>query len=303
MKLRTKSKYVESLKRGFYTFKYRMLKTDIANTSVVVAYYLLLSLFPLLIAVGNILPYLHINPNSVLPYIAEAIPASIYDDLESSIQALLTQRSGGLLSLSALATLWSSSQSINALQGAMNKAFGVEARKNFIVVRLLSIFVIILLLIALVGVVIVLGLGKMILDSIQPIFLFSTDFIDTFQTLKWPITSFVLLVIMCLIYKVVPNTKVTFISIIPGAIVSTVGWMLLSQVFGLYLSYFSSKIASYQIIGSFIVLILWLNFASIIIVLGGVINATVNDYRHKNAKRKIMFLYEIDDRIEKNKEI
>lgn len=278
MKLVDKIKSNEKLIRFIETTQHRMVDSEIGNTSVVVAYYLLLSLFPLLIAVGNILPYLHIDPNDVLPYIAEAIPKAIFNDLKPAIQSLLTQRSSSLLSISALAALWSASQSINALQTAMNKAFGVEQRKNFIIVRLMSLFVILLFLIAIVGVVGVLGLGKTILDLLQPILQFSTDFIDTFQALKWPITSLVLLVIMCLIYRVVPNAKLTFRSIIPGAIFATIGWMLLSQVFGLYIKYFSSKIASYQIIGSFIVLMLWLNFAATIIILGGIINAVVKEY-------------------------
>lgn len=278
MKLVDKVKNNEKLMRFIETTQHRMIDSEIGNTSVVVAYYLLLSLFPLLIAVGNLLPYLHIDPNEVLPYIAEAIPKAIFDDLKPAIQSLLTQRSGGLLSISALAALWSASQSINALQTAMNKAFGVEQRKNFIIVRIMSLLVILLFMIAIVGVVGVLGLGKTILDLLQPILHFSTDFIDTFQTLKWPITSFVLLIIMCLIYRVVPNAKLTFRSIIPGAVFATVGWMLLSQAFGIYITNFSSKIASYQIIGSFIILMLWLNFAATIIILGGIINAVVKEY-------------------------
>ncbi|EOL47492.1 YihY/virulence factor BrkB family protein [Enterococcus caccae] len=278
MNLVDKVKNNEKLIRFIETTQKRMVDSEIGNTSVVVAYYLLLSLFPLLIAVGNLLPYLHIDPNDVLPYIAEAIPKAIFEDLKPAIQSLLTQRSGGLLSISALAALWSASQSINALQTAMNKAFGVEQRKNFIIVRIMSLFVILLFLIAIVGVVGVLGLGKTILDLLQPILHFSTDFIDTFQALKWPITSLVLLVIMCLIYRVVPNAKLTFRSIIPGAVFATAGWMLLSQAFGLYIKYFSSKIASYQIIGSFIILMLWLNLAATIIILGGIINAVVKEY-------------------------
>ncbi|MBO0439100.1 YihY/virulence factor BrkB family protein [Candidatus Enterococcus ikei] len=294
MKLVDKVKNNDNLMRFIETTQRRMVDSEIGNTSVVVAYYLLLSLFPLLIAVGNILPYLHIDPNDVLPYIAEAIPKAIFDDLKPAIQSLLTQRSGGLLSISALAALWSASQSINALQTAMNKAFGVEQRKNFIIVRIMSLLVILLFMIAIVGVVGVLGLGKTILDLLQPIFNFSTDFIDTFQALKWPITSLVLLVIMCLIYRVVPNAKLSFRSIIPGAVFATVGWMLLSQVFGLYIKYFSSKIASYQIIGSFIILMLWLNFAATIIILGGIINAVVKEYL---SNEKIQHRYGLINRL------
>ena len=62
------------------------------------------------------------------------------------------------------------------------------------------------------------------------------------------------------------------------AIFATIGWMLLSQVFGLYARYFAAKIIGYQIIGSFIVLMIWLNLAATIIILGGIINAVVEEY-------------------------
>ncbi|MBP2098396.1 YihY/virulence factor BrkB family protein [Enterococcus rivorum] len=278
MKLFDKVKENGKLMRFINTTQARMIDSEIGNTSVVVAYYLLLSLFPLLIAVGNILPYLNINPDDVLPYIAEIIPKAIFNDLEPAIKSVLTQKSSGLLSISALAALWSASQSINAMQTAMNKAFGVEQRKNFIVVRIVSLIVIVLFLLAIVGVIAILGLGQNIVEFLQPIFHFNLNFVDTFQTLKWPVTSIGLFVIMSVIFLVVPNAKLSIRSILPGAIFTTAGWMLLSQVFGLYLRFFSSKLASYQIIGSFIVLMLWLNFAATIMILGGIINAVLEEY-------------------------
>ena len=283
MKFLDNIKKNQSLMRFIETTQSHMVTAEIGNSSVVVAYYLLLSLFPLLIAVGNVLPYLRIDPNSVLPYIAEAIPKDVYKNLEPAIRSLLTQRSGGLLSVSALAAFWSASQSINALQNAMNKAFGVE---NFILVRVVSFLVILLFMVAIVGVVVILGLGQYIIELLQPIFHYSTSVIDTFQALKWPLTTVVLLVIMCLIYAVVPNRKLSLRSILPGAIFSTVGWMLLSQIFGLYVKYFSSRIASYQIIGSFIILMLWLNFAATIIILGAIVNAVVDEYLSGDKEKK-----------------
>ena len=265
MKFLDNIKKNQSLMRFIETTQSHMVTAEIGNSSVVVAYYLLLSLFPLLIAVGNVLPYLRIGPNSVLPYIAEAIPKDVYKNLEPAIRSLLTQRSGGLLSVSALAAFWSASQSINALQNAMNKAFGVEQRKNFILVRVVSFLVILLFMVAIVGVVVILGLGQYIIELLQPIFHYSTSVIDTFQALKWPLTTVVLLVIMCLIYAVVPNRKLSL---------------------RLYVKYFSSRIASYQIIGSFIILMLWLNFAATIIILGAIVNAVVDEYLSGDKEKK-----------------
>ncbi|MFY1068336.1 YihY/virulence factor BrkB family protein [Enterococcus sp. AD013-P3] len=279
MKLVEKIKNNKRLMTLLTISKERFSEAELSNSGVVVSYYLLLSLFPLLIAVGNILPFLHIDPNDVLPYIENIIPKEIYSFLGPAITSLLTQGSGGLLSVSALATLWSASQSINALQGALNKAYGVDGRDNFIVTRVVSVVIIVFLFLGIIGVTLILGVGKSILDALQPIFGFSEGIIGLFQTLKWPVTIIALLAIMMIIYWLVPNAKVTFRSAFPGAVVATVGWMLLGQLFGLYTRFFASKVSGYQIIGSFIVLMLWLNLASTIILAGGILNAVIEAYR------------------------
>lgn len=257
----------------------RMKEAEMGSSGVVVAYYLMLSLFPLIMAVGSILPYLKLDPSTVLPYIQELMPAEIYQQLEPAITSLLTQSSTGLVSFSALATLWAASKSVNALQGAMNKAYGVEARRNFFVAKLVSFMMMFLLIIALLGVMVVLGLGQEILNWLQSVFHFSLSIVDTFSALKWPVVIVGLLIVMCLIYRLLPNAQIRTRDVWPGALFTSCGWVLLSQVFGLYLSYFSPAMASYQIIGSFIVLMLWLNLASSIIILGGIINAVLAEYR------------------------
>lgn len=255
----------------------RVVAAEVGNTSVVVAYYLFLSLFPLLIAVGNILPFLQINVDSLLPYVEDALPAPIYEFLAPVIKEVLTQTSGSLLSISVVTALWSASRGVNALQNAMNKAYGVEARGNFIIVRILSFLAIILFLIGIIGVFLIIGLGQVILEQLQPIFNFSTDWLAYFSAIKWPTTLLVLLVIMGLIYWVTPNAKVHVRSIIPGTLFATLGWSALSQGFSLYAKYFAARINGYQIMGSFIVLMLWLKFAAVIIILGGILNAVVEE--------------------------
>ncbi|MDT2756455.1 YihY/virulence factor BrkB family protein [Enterococcus asini] len=269
----------EELKTLLTISKQRFSDAELGNSSVVVAYYLLLSLFPLLIAVGNLLPFFQIDPNSILPYLKNVMPGEIYTFLGPAIHSLLTQGSGGLLSISALAAVWSASKSINALQGAMNKAYGVDNRDNFIVVRIVSVLILLLLLAGGLSATLVLGVGKAVLDALQPIFGFSGDIINTFQTFKWPATILALLLIMTVIYWLVPNAQVRFVSAFPGAVVATLGWLLLGQLFGLYTRFFAAKVSGYQIIGSFIVLMIWLNLAAGITLFGGIINAIIATYR------------------------
>jgi membrane protein len=93
-------------KRFFAIIKAHFSSADIGMTSIVSAYYFLLSLFPLLIAAGNILPYLNIDPAFVLTYLKQMLPKDVFNILKSIIQDLLTKRSTSLLSISAIITLW-----------------------------------------------------------------------------------------------------------------------------------------------------------------------------------------------------
>ncbi|NRR74993.1 YihY/virulence factor BrkB family protein [Tetragenococcus halophilus] len=273
----------KNISRFFSIAKERVKISEFTTYSIVVAYYLLLSLFPLLITVGNILPFLSIDPSSVLPYIQEIMPSTIYQFLGPAIKDLLTQSSGGLLSISAITTIWSASKSINALQKAMNKSLGVEQRTG-IVARILSVLVLILFLFAMVALSLIIGAGQVLLDAIQPIFAIPDSFVNIFQTVKLPLTFVALFLLMAIIYWMIPNVKMKLRSVLPGAIFATIGWLLLSQVFGLYARYFATTVSGYQIIGSFVVLMLWLNFAAMIIILGSVLNASMEEFYNGELK-------------------
>lgn len=266
------------LKKFITSFQKHVADAEIGDRSVVVAYYLLLSFFPLLIVVGNLLPYLNITPSTVLPYLKEVIPLTIYQFLRPAIESLLSNNSGGLLSISVVAALWSSSKGINAMQTALNRAYGVEDRGNFVISRIVSVGMVGILMMAIIAVALFFSVGQVLLDILQPLLQFPKEYIETFLTLRWPITLLGLLVIISVIYSVIPNAKVRIRYTIPGTIFATVGWLILAQGFGLYARTFARSVSGYQIIGSFIVLMFWLNFAAAIVILGGILNVTVEEF-------------------------
>lgn len=276
----------DKVKKLIQTLLGRVAGAEIGPSSSTIAYYLLLSIFPLIIAVGNILPFLQINPETVLPYIESMLPVSIYEMLEGTIRSLLENSNGGLLSISAVATLWAASKSINALQNALNKVYGVKNRVNAVLTRLFSFVAIFIFLIAMMVLAIVFTLGQSILDYLLPILNLPHDIAGIFGTLKWPVTMISLFLVMGIIYYFLPNAKVRLRSVIPGAAFSTLGWMALTQFFGLYTKYFSKGFTSYGLIGGFIVFMLWLNFAATVIIIGGVINAVIEEYVNGEIKTK-----------------
>lgn len=255
----------------------KIVRAEIGNSSATIAYYLLLSLFPLIIVIGNLLPFFKLDAEKVLPYIQMMVPTAIFNMLSGTIEDLLSTSNGGWLSISALATVWASSRSISSLQTVLNKIFGVERQRNMIIKRLLSFGTIFVFLILVMIVAILFTMGQRILDSVLPIFNLSPDILQWFTTLKWPITMGALFLTMSLIYAALPNAKLSMRSVVPGALFSTVGWMLLSQFFGLYTKMIARGLSSYGLIAGFVVFMLWLNFSAVIIIIGGLINAVIAD--------------------------
>lgn len=266
--------------RFFKTIQRKYQEAEVTNSSVVIAYYLLLSFFPIVIIIGNLLPLLNLDINTILPYFSTIIPEAIYQEIVETIHRLLTSSSSGMLSFGIVAAFWAASKGMNAMQVSMNKAYGVEPRKNMFVIRLASLAFTLILVLGIVALVLVFSFGQVVLNYLTPLLQLPEEVVAIFQSVKWPVTLFVLLFVFTLVYYMVPNAQVKVKFVLPGAIFATVGWVLLSQAFAIYVRYFSGRTLSYGSVGIFIVLMLWLNGSGIVLTLGAVINASIDEFRH-----------------------
>jgi membrane protein len=93
-------------------------------------------------------------------------------------------------------------------------------------------------------------------------------------------------VVFMLLYWIAPNRKLYLKSVIPGAIFATLGWILVSLGFSMYVSSFANYSATYGSIGGIIVLMMWLYFSGTILMVGGQINAVMQERKEKLAMKK-----------------
>lgn len=277
----------------------RSSEANISDNAKIIAYYALLSFFPLLIVIGNILPYFKLDVMSVADYVQTAVPPTIFDRIMPVLQSLLHKRNNGLLSVGILGTLWAASMGINALKNSINRAYRVEKMQNFLLKRLISLGTTLVLLLLLVSLIVVFTFGQQVLELIAPIFKIPEDYINVFSQLKWPITSVVLFLILIFVYFFIPNVKMQLRSVLPGAFLTTVGWLALAQGFSLYMRYFGTSWNSYGTIGAFIILLLWLNYSAMVLMFGAVLNVVIEEagYGRVDASRGKVY-----DFIERRKE-
>ncbi|WP_054777876.1 YihY/virulence factor BrkB family protein [Lacticaseibacillus saniviri] len=256
----------------------RFNDSEAGTSAASLAYYALLSLFPMLLVVGNLLPYLHLDYRTISDYLAQIIPSNIMSWLEPVIQNLLQNGSGGVLSIGAVTTLWAASLGINGLKLSFNKAYGVSPSQNFIVQRLLSMLLTFLMILAVATVLVMFAFGQQFLEWLNTQFGLSDQWLKTFLAWRWPVTLLVVLIAVTFLFYFLPNVRIHFWTVLPGAVFTTLGWIVLAQSFSLYMRYFGTRYSSYGTLGTFIILLLWLNFSAWVLIVGAILNALVAEY-------------------------
>ena len=278
----------------------RFNEAEVVNNSIVLAYYLLLSFFPLVMLLGTLLPLFQIRVNTVLEYIETAVPETIYNITEPIVKDFLGSGNGELFSFSLVMTVFSASQAVAAFQRTVNRAYGVAKYQNPIINRVVSFFLTVVIIAIMAVLVFLFSFGQTLVSYLTPILNLPTLLFALVGQLKWPVTIVGLFVGLSLLYYLVPNAKIRFKYVIPGTVFATIGTMVLSQVFSFYLRIFARSVTSYKTLGTFIAIMFWLNFSAMIIMFGGVLNATWQELREgkiietAGSLRKVVGKYKIN---------
>ena len=278
----------------------RFNEAEVVNNSIVLAYYLLLSFFPLVMLLGTLLPLFQIRVNTVLEYIETAVPETIYNITEPIVKDFLGSGNGELFSFSLVMTVFSASQAVAAFQRTVNRAYGVAKYHNPIINRVVSFFLTVVIIAIMAVLVFLFSFGQTLVSYLTPILNLPTHLFALVGQLKWPVTIVGLFVGLSLLYYLVPNAKIRFKYVIPGTVFATIGTMVLSQVFSFYLRIFARSVTSYKTLGTFIAIMFWLNFSAMIIMFGGVLNATWQELREgkiietAGSLRKVVGKYKIN---------
>lgn len=255
----------------------RIKKADLTGLGAQLAFFFLLSLFPLLIFLITLLPFLNLDEAQIFLFIRDYAPGSVAVLIEKTLGEVFNNRNGGLLSVGAIATIWSASKGMNALTKALNRSYGTEENRSFFITRGLSIVFTILLIAVLIVALVLPVFGHQVGVIIFSIFGMEESFAAIWKVLRWGIPPILIFIVFSITYWIVPNIKLHLMSVIPGAIFATIGWILTSLAFSFYVGSFGSYSNTYGSIGAVIVLMIWLYFSAIILMVGGQVNAVMSE--------------------------
>ncbi len=292
-------------KRFFLRLYEKSLDTDIFSRAAQVAFYFSFSLFPLLFFLvslfGILLESTDGLKSELFTYIRQIMPSSAFQLVRTTVDEIVDSSTGSKLTIGLAITLWSASAGIDSVRSALNAVYQLRETRWWWNTKAQSL-AITLLLIVLVAVVLGIvfygwqgvqaALAYVGLQVTSPLVLVS---------IQWISTVIVMLFACEVIYNLLPNFKKHHWSwITPGSVVAILLWLLLTRGFRLYLEYFNSYNKAYGSLGAVMILMLWLYLTAIVIVIGGVINAVLNEMREEQGEPPLLPL---DDDVEVSSDI
>ena len=230
------------------------------------AYFFLLSLFPFLIFFNALIASFDISSERVMSFLQPFFPEQIVRLISSYIETITTNQSVSLLSIGIIIVIFSASKSVRSLRYAFNTAYDVQEKERMFVNILLSMAFVMLFV----------TLSRDFLTEIVQVSNLSKWMVNMLSTWRWVTLCVILFLILALMYKTVPHKKVRFLAIIPGTLFALAGFLALTVGFSLYVNYFLRSSAFYGgTIGAMLLLMLWIYFASVILVMGAELNSAL----------------------------
>ncbi len=258
-----------------------LLHVNIGVESAAMAYYMLLSIIPIVMLVSNILPLLPIPIDVIFNALEAILPENITEVLFPILRNYLGNFNGGALSVGLIILFWPASQMFSSIQRSLNVLYGAPVRRNVIFERFFAIVIAMASILIVFAVSIVFIFGEQVLRLVGEFFSLnlSTAIIDL-SFVKWGLLFGTIFLLMSFMYFAIPNVKWSFLYALPGGLFTTIGFVLISQLFSIYIHYAGRNLTANDAFGTLIVFMIWLYFIANVMILGGVLNVIVYRFRH-----------------------
>jgi membrane protein len=248
------------------------------------AFFWFLALFPALlfvVALAGSLPVQHLI-DVVVQSLARVAPGDVLVLVREQLVQIAHGPPRGLLTLSLLGALWSSSTAMTAIIDTLNQAYHVREGRAWWRVRLIAVGLTVVLVAFTLIAVAVMMIGPTLAGSLENGLGVPPRFAWLWAIAEWPLVFGLMVTALGWIYYFAPDAQRRWAWITPGSIAATLLWILASLGFKWYAGHFGEYQKTYGAIGGVIVALLWLYASGLAILIGAELNAAVE---HAAAKR------------------
>ena len=262
------------------TYFFGIIEGTFSSRAGSIAFSFFMALFPFMLFLLNLIPYLPIEPYHFVEFIEDVLPKDTASFFMPVILDIIDNPRGGLLSLVFLLTIFLMTNGVNAIFSSFEYSYHITINRSFFkqyfVASLVSIFLALLLLLT---IVIIVFSERFIWDLSKEELLSNGVFwIEIIRTIIFLILVYFVIAILYY-FGIKKGKNNRFFSI--GAFVTTMLFVLTTYLFGIYITNFSNYNELYGSIGALLILMLYIWINSNLLLLGFELNATLKTLRLK----------------------
>ena len=253
------------------------------------AFNFFLAFFPSIIVFFTLIPYIPVIglQETLMDLLAIVLPPLTNEITFQTLDDIINNPRGGLLSVGFILALYFSTNGINSLIEAFNASYHIKETRPLIQQRLLSLALTILL-----SFMLIIAMGLIIFGEIAISYLTNFDIIsnssgDLILLGKWLIILLVLFLGITVLFNIGPSIKSKWKLVSPGSILATLGIIFTSFGFNYYIYHFSQYNKFYGSIGTLMIILIWMYFNSIILLTGFELNASISNAKGENQHLKL----------------
>ena len=241
------------------------------------AFNFFLAFFPSIIVFFTLIPYIPIDgfQQTLMEIISNVLPPSTNSATFSTLEDIINNQRGGLLSIGFILALYFSTNGMSSLIQAFNSSYHIRENESIIKHQMLSILLTIVISALVFLTIILIIFGKAAIIYMIDYQLINENKLVLLNTAKWVILIFMLFLGITTIFNLGPAIKSQIKIFSPGAILATLFIILTSIVFSYYIDNFSQYNKIYGSIGTLIIILLWIYFNAIFLLIGFELNASI----------------------------
>jgi membrane protein len=249
------------------------------NKASSLAFNFMLALFPAIIFLFTLIPYIPIADfqGTLLRLLASILPHNAYMALQNTIVDIIKNQNASLLSIGFLSALFFATNGVSTLMQAFNNSSLVIEKRTWLKRRIIALNLTIVISISLLLAIGIMIAGQDLINLIKTNLGSKNGFWEYVIVLtRWLIIITIFFTTISLLYRYGPSHKLKWSFMSPGAVLATILAVLTSLGFTYYINNFSSYNKIYGSIGTLIVVMIWLYLNSLILLIGFELNASID---------------------------
>ena len=266
-----------------------LIKGALTSRAGSIAFSFFMAVFPFILFLLTLIPYIPIDgfQDYLFSTLQDILPADSFSAVDTTINDIINIKHGGLMSVGFIMAAIFATNGINAVISGLTFSYhDLELRSiiNQYIISFSLTFILTILFIISVGIIII---TEIILNNFTDIELIRNYIPVIIDVGRYVILAILLFLSVSMIFYYGPKSSQHWKFISPGAFLTTILIVIISYLFGVYVTNFGQYNKLYGSIGTLLVIMLWIYLNSIVLLIGFDLNASIWNLKQEAKKRAL----------------